>query len=212
MDDATVERSNRILAELRGCVDTLDGERQRLAALSMTLVVGIGRLRIGIVHGDAESLAGWRFAHDALDAAGARSWLELVRAASCIDVFASTHTCLPTVREFSLDAGRLTVINNGAAGMPNFRGTTFGVITRIGRSRSPHQPLCRVEHDGVFIEALPVHYDQSRWLYDFSEDWPAGSSAYESYFPRLVGGPAFSLDDAVGRVTAGATNVRELTP
>ncbi len=210
VDSGTVERSNRILAELRQCVGTLPGERQRLAALSMTLVVAINGVRIGVVHGDAESLAGWRFSSDALDAGEARAWLGDIRVASRIDVFASSHTCVPGLRDFALDSGRLTIINNGAAGMPNFRATTFGVITRIGRGPSPHQPLYGVERDGVFIEALPVHYDQSRWLYEFSKDWPPGSSAYESYFPRLVSGPAFSLDDAVGRFSAGAI-ARELT-
>jgi hypothetical protein len=92
----------------------------------MTRVVAVGRLRIGIVHGDAESLAGWRFAHDALDDSAAGAWLAAVRAASRIDVVASSHACLPALREFTLDAGRLTIINNGAAGMPNFRGAAPG--------------------------------------------------------------------------------------
>ncbi len=103
----------------------------------MTLVAAIGGARIGVVHGDAELLAGWHFAHDGLDAVAARSWLERVRDASRIDVFASTHTCLPILRDFS---------------------------------------------------------------------------TYDSYFHRLVDGPAFSLDDAVKRVGEGATMVRELTP
>ncbi len=113
---------------------------------------------------------------------------------------------------YPLDAGRLTVINNGAAGMPNFRGTNFGVVTRIGLRPSPHQPLYGVERDGVFIDALPVHYDQRRWLHDFLEDWPPGSPAYDSYFHRLVDGPAFLLSDAVGRARAGSTRVREPAP
>ena len=33
-----------------------------------------------------------------------------------VDVFASSHTCLPALRRFD----RGLVINNGAAGMPNF--------------------------------------------------------------------------------------------
>jgi hypothetical protein len=193
----TVQRSNRILERLRRCVDALPPMRERLAALPMTLVVGVGRLRIGIVHGDAESLAGWRFAHDAINDARAQSWLAGVHAASRIDAFASSHTCLPALRDFPLASGRLTVINNGAAGMPNFRGTNFGVITRIGVRASPHRSLYGLERDGIFIEALPVHYDQRRWLCDFLADWPPGSPAYNSYFRRLADGPAFSVDDAI---------------
>ena len=171
--------------------------RERLASLSMTLVVSVGRVRIGIVHGDAESLAGWRFAHDALAQPAARPWLAGLRAASRIDVFASSHTCLPALRDFALDTGWLTVINNGAAGMPNFRGTTLGVITRIGVGASRHRPLYGIQREDVFIDALPVHYDQRRWLKDFLEDWPPGSPAYESYFQRLVDGPAFSIEEAL---------------
>jgi len=196
VDEGTVERSNRILLRLRQCVDVLPGLRDRLAALPMTLVAAVGGLRIGIVHGDAESLAGWRFAHDALDAPTARSWLERVRAVSAIDVFASSHTCLPALRDFVLNGGGMTVANNGAAGMPNFRGTTFGVITRIGLHPSPHQSLYALERDGVFIEALPVHYDHKRWLQEFVTIWPPTSPAYASYFNRLIDGPAFSLNEA----------------
>jgi hypothetical protein len=196
VDQGTVDRSNRILDRLRRCVETLQRMREQLVKLPMTLVAQVGPMRIGIVHGDAEALAGWRFAHDALDAPTSRAWLEAVRAASGIDVFASSHTCLPVLRDFRLNAGRLTLINNGAAGMPNFRGTTFGVITRIGVRPSPHQPLYGVERDGVFIEALPVRYDQRRWLQQFVADWPPGSPAYASYFNRLIDGPAFSLGEA----------------
>jgi hypothetical protein len=211
VDQGIVERSNRMLVRLRRCVDALPPTRESLAALPMTLVSGVGHLRIGIVHGDAESLAGWRFAHDALDEQPARSWLESIRAASRIDIFASSHTCLPALRDFSLAAGRLTIINNGAAGMPNFRATSFGVITRIGVSPSPHRPLYGVARDGLFIDALPVHYDQRRWLHDFLEDWPPGSPAHESYFHRLVEGPAFSIDDALSRVDPSPAITCEVT-
>jgi len=208
VDDTTVARSNRILDRLRGRVDALPGTRECLARLPTTLVVSVADLRIGVVHGDAESLAGWRFAHDALDAPAAQTWLRDVRAASRIDVFASSHTCRPVLRDFSLDSCRITVINNGAAGMPNFHGTTFGVLTRIGVHPSPHPTLYGIARDGVFIDALPVRYDHRRWLREFVEIWPPGSPAYQSYFHRIVNGPAFSLNEAIassglGRVACG---------
>ncbi|MCZ7566219.1 MAG: hypothetical protein M5U08_22495 [Burkholderiales bacterium] len=193
VDAGTVERSNRILDRLRRhCVDALPGTRERLAALPMTMIAEVGRLRVGIVHGDAESLAGWRFAHDALDAPEATAWLEVIRIASHVDVYACSHTCLPAARDFRLAPGRLTVINNGAAGMPNFRGTTYGVLTRIATRPSPHPVLCRIGRDGTYIEALPVAYDHSRWLREFTGIWPAGSPAHESYLDRVVSGPHFT--------------------
>ncbi len=106
--------------------------------------------------------AGWRFAQDELDNPKRRAWLADVHAAAKVDVFASTHTCLAALRDFALPGGRLTVINNGAAGMPNFRGTRFGVITRIATSPSPHRPLYGAERDGIHIDALAVDYDQQR--------------------------------------------------
>lgn len=186
VDDATVTRSNAILTQLAETAPPR--ARTRLGALPMHLVAQVGRLRVGIVHGDACSLAGWRFAHDALDAGRNRAWLNDVRDASAIDIFASTHTCLAALRDFSLPAGRLTVINNGAAGMPNFAGTTFGVITRIAATPSPHRPLYGLRRDGVHIDALPVHYDQRAFLDRFLARWPQGSPAHQSYFDRIAGG------------------------
>ncbi|MGH6995737.1 MAG: hypothetical protein ACREES_08565, partial [Stellaceae bacterium] len=127
VDDGTVRRSNAILAQLARIAPA--PARRRLWDLPMHLVAQVGALRIGIVHGDAASLAGWRFAYDALVRPSHRTWLNAVRAASGIDVFASTHTCLAALRDFALEAGRLTVVNNGAAGMANFRGMTFGLVT-----------------------------------------------------------------------------------
>jgi hypothetical protein len=188
VDDQTVERSNRILARLWQCTQGLPGVRERLGGLPMTLTAAVGPLRVGIVHGDAESLAGWGFAVEALDAPSAPARLEAIRAASTVDVFASSHTCTPALRDFPLGAGRLTIVNNGAAGMPNFRGALYGVITRIGLQPSPHRALYGVERDGVHIEALPVAYDHGRWLREFVEVWPPGTDAYESYYPRIATG------------------------
>ncbi len=196
VDEGTVDRSNRILEGLRACVDALPGMRAQFRALPMTLVADVGALRVGIVHGDAEALAGWRFAQDGLDAPTSHLWLDEVRAASAIDVYASSRTCLPVLRDFQLQAGQLTIINNGSAGMPNFLGTTHGVLTRISTHPSPHRALYGIERDGVFIEALSVPYDQRQWRREFVGTWPPGSPAYESYFSRIVDGPQFLRREA----------------
>jgi hypothetical protein len=192
VDDGTVWRSNLILGMLR----TAAADRERLARLPMHLVAAIGGLRIGIVHGDAEALAGWRFAHDALDDLANLGWLDEVRRASAVDVFASTHTCLAALRDFGLPNGRLTVINNGAAGMPNFAGTTFGVISRIATRPSPHDPLYGTRRNGVFIDALAVPYDTGAFRERFLARWPAGSPAHVSYFRRIGQGPEYPIASA----------------
>jgi hypothetical protein len=187
VDEDTVRRSNEILLELRAAASAAD--RERLGRLPMHLVAQVGPLRVGIVHGDATSLAGWRFAHDRLDDPASRTWLADIRDASRVDLFASTHTCLAALRDFALPGGRLTIVNNGAAGMPNFSASTFGLITRIATGRSPHRTLYGLHRDGVWIDAIPLHYRQRAFLERFLERWPAGSPAYESYFERIAAGP-----------------------
>jgi hypothetical protein len=163
----------------------------------MHLVAQVGPLRVGIVHGDATSLAGWRFAHDRLDDPASRAWLDEIGTASRIDLFASTHTCLAAQRDFALPAGRLTVVNNGAAGMPNFSASTFGLISRIATSRSPHRTLYGLHRDGVSIDAIAVHYRQRAFLDRFLARWPAGSPAHASYFQRIATGPDHPMAKAL---------------
>ncbi len=193
-----VRRSNEILIELRRAAATLPGTAARLAALPMHLVAKVGGLRIGIVHGDASALAGWSFAHDALDAPEAPATLDAVRRAAKVDVFASTHTCLAALRDFALGAGRLTVINNGAAGMPNFSGSRFGLVSRIGTRPSPHRPLYGMERDGVHIDAIALPYSGNAFLDRFLARWPRGSAAHASYYQRITAGPDHTVSLARG--------------
>jgi hypothetical protein len=197
VDDHVVQCSNYILAQLRAA--TPQAARASLHDLPMHLVAQVGGLRVGIVHGDAGSLAGWRFAQEALDNRANRRWLETVRAGSTIDVFACTHTCLAVLRDLTLEAGRLTVVNNGAAGMPNFSGSRFGVITRIATSPSPQPPLYGLARDGVHIDALAVAYDHDAFSARFRERWPEGSPAHRSYCQRIADGPDYTLAQAAPR-------------
>jgi hypothetical protein len=197
-----VRRSNEILTDLRRTAETLPGTAARLAALPMHLVARVGGLRIGIVHGDATGLAGWSFAHDALDDPAARATLNAVCRAAHVDVFASTHTCLAALRDFHLRAGRLTVINNGAAGMPNFSGTGFGLLSRLATTPSPHRSLYGLGRDGVYIDAIPVAYDGDAFLNRFRARWPVGSAAHASYAERITAGPAYEIAQARPPVAA----------
>jgi hypothetical protein len=189
-----VTRSNEILTLLQQVAPP--AARQRLSALPMHLVAQTGALRIGIVHGDAAALAGWRFAQDELDNPKRQAWLADVQARAKVDVFASTHTCLAALRDFTLPGGRLTIVNNGAAGMPNFSGNPCGIITRIATTPSPHPPLYGLQRDGVHIDALAVDYDSDAFLARFLTRWPPGSPAYESYHKRIVDGPGYRVAQA----------------
>jgi hypothetical protein len=112
---------------------------------------------------------------------------------STIDVFASTHTCLAALCD-APRPNRLTIINNGAAGMPNFSGTRFGVITRIATSPSPYPRLYGLTRGGVSIDALAVRYDTDAFLHDFLSRWPEGSPAHRSYFHRIMNGPDYDIE------------------
>jgi len=153
----------------------------------------VGGEPIGIVHGDAESLAGWGFAHEAMRAPGTAAprhiadWFE--RAG--VIAFASSHTCLPFVQEFEVGGARRVLINNGAAGMPNFRATTYGVLTRVSSRAAPHERLYGTAVRGVHFDALAIRYDQAKWVERFERNWPAGSPGHASYFKRVVAGPDF---------------------
>jgi len=194
--DDVVMRSNLILSELRRTAAAAPAARARVAGLPMHLVAEVGGLRVGIVHGDATSLAGWGFTRENLVAAPPATLADL-RARSHVDVFASTHTCLALLHDTALPNGRLTVINNGAAGMPNFKGTRHGLLSRIATTPSPHGAVYGLKRDGVHIDALAVGYDHGRFLDRFLARWPAGTPAHSSYARRILEGPAYTVAQAL---------------
>ncbi|MFN0162614.1 MAG: hypothetical protein ACKVQQ_15385 [Burkholderiales bacterium] len=194
VDDADVDRSNAIMAVLAATARRHGDLSRRLAALPMHLVAQVGALRVAIVHGDADSLAGWNFGAEAIDAAKVRTMFDAARAR----VFASSHTCLPLAQVFDANAGPSVLINNGAAGMPNFAGTTFGVVTRIATTPAPAwaAALYGTRIDGVYVDALPLFYDSPAWIAHFDRLWPAGSPAAVSYRRRIVAGPGYAFGHA----------------
>jgi hypothetical protein len=205
--DADVERSNRMLARLRRVARAQPGATEALAALPMHRVAAVGGLRIGIVHGDAWSLAGWRFAHDALHDPARADTLQRAFALAAVDGFACSHTCAPALAATA--AG--FVVNNGAAGMANFAGNPCGVLTRIATQPLPaaleRQRLYGLHERGVWVDALRIDFDHAAFLHRFDAVWPPGSDAALSYRRRIVLGPAFSVDQALGRSAASCAAV-----
>jgi hypothetical protein len=119
-----------------------------------------------------------------------------VKAASRIDVFASTHTCLAALRRFACPEGTLTVINNGAAGMPNFAGSRFGLVSRISAQPAPLPPLYGLEHDGVHVDTIALAYDTAAFDERFLRRWNERSSARLSYYHRIAYGPDYTVAQA----------------
>ncbi len=189
VDAATVERSNRIHRRLKRTALGHPQLLRRLGELPMVRRYRIGDHAIGVVHGDAESLAGWRFDPAALDDPANRAWIDIAFAAARVDAFASSHTCLPALRRFD----RGWVINNGAAGMPNFEGRRSGVVTRIAVSPAPTPALYGGRLGRLYIEALALDYVAAAWESDFLANWPPGSPAHVSYWQRITDGPDHAL-------------------
>jgi hypothetical protein len=200
VSDAEVSRSNEILERLRATARADAPSREALGRLPMHLVARVGDARVGIVHGDATSLAGWGFAHDRLDAPSHRRWIDSMFRDARVDVFASTHTCLPAFRRYDFGAAAGVVANNGAAGMPNFADTRFGLVTRIAtRPFAGSERLHALEVGGVHVEALRLDYDHARWVERFLGQWPEGSPAHASYFRRITLGPRLALAQGATR-------------
>jgi hypothetical protein len=198
--EGVVQRSNQIMRRLRETAMQFPEITQRLAALPMHLRVDVGDCRVAIVHGDAESLAGWGFAQEHLREPAhrrtARGWFE----AAQVDVFACSHTCLPVFHTLPMPGRSFApvVLNNGAAGMPNFRGDAAGLLTRIAL-RPFHGPERRfgLQRNGIHLDAIAIEPEREAWRAQFLHQWPEGSDAHLSYWERIAHGPAFEPADAL---------------
>ena len=197
VDDGTVERSNEIVERLRAAaVDT-----RRLAALPMHLVAQVGPARVGIVHGDAESLAGWGFSREVLSTSPGIDAARRAFDRAEVEVFASSHTCLPLLQRFGESRA---LINNGSAGMPNWRREIYGVVTRI--SVNPcDDALYGLQCNEIHVEAIALRYDQAAWKKRFLELWPQGSAAHRSYYGRISKGPSNPLGERQHEVVSSTT-------
>ena len=192
VDEGVVHRSDAIVARLKGIAEAFPLITRRLQALPMTLVAEVSGIRVGIVHGDAASLAGWNFDASRLDQPAALPFLKAVREESCLSLFASTHSCTAAMRQFSISGQPFTIANNGAAGMANFASDPRGLVTRIAPFSSD-LALYGCHHGPLVVEAVPVPFDLARFMQVFDRVWPAGSEAALSYRHRLVSGPAHTV-------------------
>lgn len=182
VDDAVVERSNAMQQQLNQTVQQLPGMAVQLASRAATAVVAVAGRRVAISHGDEQSLAGWNCSREALGEASRQQALDQWLRSNACDVLATSHSCAAV----ALGLSHGVLINNGAAGMPNFNNGCYGVITRIATTPHP-AALYRCEHKGLFIEALALNYQHESFLHEFDRQWPAGSPAAQSYRSRILG-------------------------
>jgi hypothetical protein len=209
--DDVVDRSNQIMTRLRAMASRFPDLVGRLGDLPRHLTARVGGQRIGIVHGDPESLAGWRLALEAMEpgdpvvrrqvgwrgqattTADLLGWFGRAE----VSVLASTHTGLPYAQAVPDNGHHRLVINNGAAGLGNFAGTTYGVITRLSSDpRPPADSLYGTTIGTLRCHAVPVRFDPAWWKERFLAQWPPGSPAHRSYFTRVTRGTDLRLQQA----------------
>ncbi len=207
--ECTVEWSNAIMARLQERAQSYAAHVGWLATLPLFKAIRVGGERVLVLHGDTESLAGWSFAAERLaDAPEAlrrmaglaaqqsteAAWLSAEFQRVGARIIACSHTCLPLARAVPTSHGDALLINNGAAGMPNFRGRIAGLVTRIAAERRvPPGSLYGMQLGPVRCDAVELPYEPTAWWQRFTQQWPQDSPAYLSYARRLREGPDYSL-------------------
>jgi predicted phosphodiesterase len=211
ISDDVVERSNQIMTRLRATAARFPALVGRLDELPRYLTASVGGQRIGILHGDPESLAGWRLALEAMEpgnplvrrqvgwhgppttTADLLDWFGRAE----VSVFACTHTGLPYAQDVSDGARRRLVVNNGSTGLGNFADTTYGVITRLSSDpQPPADSLYGVTLGTLRCDAVPVRFDLGQWKARFLAQWPPASPGHDHYLARITRGTQLQLHQA----------------
>ena len=131
-----------------------------------------------------------------------RRWFEQAQ----VDAFACSHTCVPVFHRLPMTGRAVTpmVLNNGATGMPNFRGDGAGLFTRIAVRPFSAQGAGPASASRYGLRAGQAHIDAIAvdsagplWHQQFLQQWPPGSDAHESYAARIHQGPAYTPQQAL---------------
>lgn len=192
VDDETVARSNTIHSMLFNALATRPDLKALMTDRPSTATVSVAGRKVGITHGDEKMVGGWNCSREELASPARRRELDAFLQANGLAVLTTTHTCAAAA--VALEHG--LVINNGAAGLPNFAGQHFGLAVRIAETPCD-DALFGAERDGLFVEAVPVRYDHDAYATWFDELWPKGTPAEISYRKRLLNGPSDAVEAAM---------------
>ena len=188
-----VARSNRIMERLQAVASHHGDIQSRLANLARSRCMIFGGLKVLILHGDPESLAGWGLAYETF-AQGNEEQVAAWFRATGADIMICTHTCLPLLWHGVVDGKPRRVLNNGSAGMGNFVGDTRGLIARLSTTAPLEAPVAGLDAQGAKLSLMPVCFDQQSWLTRFDALWPAGTDAERSYRSRILAGTTLTPD------------------
>ncbi len=193
VDNDVVSRSNRIMERLQSVANCHNDVQSQLADLARFRCMIFGGLKVLILHGDPESLAGWGLAYETFAQGNndqLTSWFRLTGA----DMMICTHTCLPLLWQGVVDGRPRQVLNNGSAGMANLKSDSRGLIARLSTTKPLEDPVGSLELQHAQLALLPVSCDQRAWLAQFDTLWPSGSDAERSYRERMVAGTDLNPD------------------
>ena len=202
--EAVVERSNRIMARLQNVARNHPALQEMLSDLPRFRCLVFGGLKVVVVHGDPESLAGWGLSHEVLTRQGNDQLTEWFRRSDA-DVFISTHTCLPVLRHLEVDGRPRLFLNNGSAGMANLAGNSSGLLARIALSPPSREAFRMPSPLAVDASLEPVTFDLSSWLTLFDRLWPAGSDAALSYRHRILHGTGLKNEQLLPDLNQGVS-------
>ncbi|MCR2747858.1 hypothetical protein [Limnobacter parvus] len=196
VDQGVVDRSNFIHTELKRTAQQQPELLKQLLDKPFFARYTVGGLNVAVVHGDGDSLAGWRFDPVHLKRAEEAPWRVALFEKAQVNVFASSHTCSAAFHHEPLPNGQTGLIsNNGAAGMPSATsldqaGGLDGLITRISTTPLNNRSLVfqSTQLNGVWVEQVRVQFDQAAWQQYFLSQWPEGTAAHTSYFKRISEG------------------------
>lgn len=192
VDNETVALSNKIHSMLFDELSNRPELKQLLQGRPSTTTVAVAGRKVGITHGDELMIGGWNCSREELSEPERQQKLDAFLAENDLAVLATTHTC--SAAAIALSHG--LVINNGAAGLPNFADQHFGLAVRVAETPHP-DALFGAQRDGLFVEAIPVRYDHNSYVKWFDGLWPEGSPAQVSYRGRIVNGPADCVENAL---------------
>lgn len=196
VEQQVVDRSNRIMRRLQGVAGRHSDILEWLRQLPRYRCLVFGGLRILVVHGDPESLAGWGLSRESFSPKNNLQHVDWFCKTGA-DIIVSSHTCEPALWSGPVDGGPRVIANNGSAGMANLQGDSRGLITRIALDPPDDCSAALVNAAGVAVSLQPVAFDLAAWMERFDRIWPAGSDAALSYRQRITGGTSLLPEQLV---------------
>lgn len=200
VNDQVVARSNRIMDRLQAVAARHPSIQQSLGDLPRWRSLILGGLKVLVLHGDPESLAGWGLAHEQLQAGSDGQLVDWFRRTGA-DVMVATHTCLPVMWSATVDGRPRCMINNGSAGMGNLQSDSRGLVARLAHGQgcvtTPGAALASRTVASVEVSLVPLAFNTAAWLAEFDQLWPTGSDAALSYRDRIEHGTSLRFDELV---------------